>query len=119
LTFKDNTQQFLNKISNNTTDSNLIEILLYYCYCDCLPFIVDQSINNNKSNSISAINTSNYNNNNSPTLLLDENKINEYIEFVSSYKELDNLKNLLNLYLNNSSYKLRMNNYLFEHKLSS
>ena len=110
MTFKENTQQFLNKFSNNSIDSNLIEIIFYYCYCDCLPVIVDQS--NNKNNIINKNKSSgpnqDSNHNNSPVLLLDENKINEYIEFVSNIQELNNLKNLLNLYLNNSSYKLRM-----------
>ncbi len=89
LTLKNETDDLLNKIKINN-DEDLIELVLYYCYSNCLP---STNINQNKSNI--------------------------FLNFIQQFKNLNNLQVLLTTLFSNLTFKKRKlnNNNTFLRKI--
>lgn len=66
----------------------MIELMLFYLYCDCLPPRFDLKNSYEQENQI------------------EENKLKSFIEFISKFNELKQLNSLLQSYLNNFSFKI-------------
>lgn len=89
LTLKDNTDKFLNELNEFRYNSELIELILYYLYNDCLPIKFDFKSTYNEHE-----------------FVIEETKLQSFIEFVQKYQELDQLNVIIKSYLKNFSFKL-------------
>ena len=97
---KQNLDTFLNQLNSNIYESDLIELMLFYFYCDCLPSKFDRNYKLNMDKKTNQ------------EFLIDENKLEYFINFISNYSELNNLKTLLDSYMSNFSFKLsKYNSY--------
>ncbi|CAF0709344.1 unnamed protein product [Brachionus calyciflorus] len=89
LTLKENTDKFLNELNEFRYNSELIELILFYLYNDCLPSKLEFKSNDK-----------NYD------VIIEEHKLKEFNDFVKKYRELSNLNAIIQSYLNNFSFKL-------------
>ena len=79
LTLKDETDLLIEKFKLNNLNDDLIELILYYCYSNCLPLMN----NLNQANS------------------------DKYFQFIKQFKNFNNLECLLNTLFSNISFKKR------------
>lgn len=116
LTLKDKTETFLNKLNKHNFDSDSLELLLFYCYSDCLPLRLDlkTSATFALSNPNNSTDTASNNTNTTGDQLLslgDEARLKSLVQFLEEYDELSDLNQLLKVYMNNFSFKLsKLNN---------
>lgn len=114
LTLKDKTETFLNKLNKHNFDSDSLELLLFYCYSDCLPLRLDlkTSATFALSNPNNSTDTASTNNTTGDQLLSlgDEARLKSLVQFLEEYDELSDLNQLLKVYMNNFSFKLSKQN---------
>lgn len=109
---KEKTDTFLSKLNKQNFDANLLELVIFYCYCGCLPLRFDLKSLQTQSPAATAIaSTSASAQSDSSTVhellsLGDEARLNSLVQFLKEFDEMNDLNNLLSVYINNFSFKL-------------
>lgn len=120
LTLKEKTDTFLNKLNKHNFDANSIELVLFYCYSGCLPLRLDlkaaagavgssspqASASSGGPTSSAAAASASDSNMHELLSLGDEARLKSLVQFLQEYDELNDLNDLLRVYMNNFSFKL-------------